>query len=82
MSLCSRAARVSAGFQGGGETIGKPASHGARMRVRFRADFEAAARLAAGSTVIAPVHASKCEPREAEKGKGDYCADLVHRLQF
>jgi hypothetical protein len=41
------------------------------------ADFEAAARSAAGSTAIAPVHASKCEPREAEKGKRDYCADLV-----
>ena len=39
--------------------------------------LEAAGFSAASSTALAPVHASKREPRDAEKGKGDRDADLV-----
>jgi len=39
--------------------------------------LEAAGFSASISTALAPVHASKREPRDAQKGKGDRDADLV-----
>jgi hypothetical protein len=42
--------------------------------------LEAAGFSAASSTALAPGHASKREPRDAEKGKGDRDADFVQGI--
>jgi hypothetical protein len=69
--------------QRGGQTIGKTAARGAQSASPIPGHRPGSIATiddsAAGSTMPASVHASKCEPGEAEEGKGDRDADFVQR---